>query len=936
MFLIDACPVNKSVVGVVAFLMLHLGAFGQQDCFDAINVCSSSYSQTSSYVGVGSEQEVPPGSSCLSNGEVNSVWYTFTANTAGYLLFQLNPFNSGDDYDFALYSLTNDSCSGIVAGLNVPISCNYSADAGSTGISNSGSGNNNGSSGPNQNQPLAVQAGESFALLISNFTSSQSGYDLDFSGSASIIDNSAGEIDSISLEGHCNPSRISIYLTEPINCSDVAGDGSDFLVSGLTNLTISAATGTGCSGGVTNLVWLTFSGNIPTTGTYTVSINSGSDGNTLSDGCGNEISAGNSDQFVVTLIGPEVSITNVVSSDCGLDNGSAMAVVTGGSAPYTYNWNSSPSQTTPTAIGLGPGIYRVEVIDTNGCKARELVTIDNNNPLDLSNISSTGVTCNGDNDGTAQILPTGGTAPFSIEWQTNPVQTGNNAAGLSGGYISVVVTDASGCDEETSVYVPQPSGISVPTTVVNPDCAVPNGQATVNASGGNGGFTFSWNTVPVQTTATATALLASVYTVTVTDMLGCIKDASVILVDNFAPNATIESRIPDCGQGVGQATAIATSGLAPFSYSWNTAPPQNTATATGLLEGDYFVTITDANGCVQIINVKIDSVPPPVVSTVLTAPGCGLSDGQAEAVVANGLAPFTFTWSSSLNTSPTETGLAAGTYTVTVTDTTGCTDTEQFILNALPPESDLTFENACLGAAMTFISTTNSGATSWLWDFGDGTSSTDESPTHLYMDPGTYSVTLDLYGGCAPDQVTQTAEVYAPPTSTFTAGPEYITTRTHANFIYTGNGAVEFAWDLGDGTTSAQSNLNHLYGIEGFYQVSLTVTDANGCSDDTRLTIEVLLQPVIYFPNAFMPEGRVENSRFKGYGIGIESAELTVFDRWGNLLYRTSDLNTVLTKGWDGNYNGTPAGQGVYAYHVKASFYTDTSFEKVGTVTLIR
>ena len=188
----------KASLVLIILLVNHKLTLAQQDCLDATFLCSSSFTQNNSYTGVGSEQEVAPGATCLGNGEVNSAWYRFTVNTSGSLNFQINPFNPNDDYDFALFDLTNDSCSGILAGTTAPVSCNYSSSPGATGLSNGSSGNNNGSSGTNQNAQINVQSGGSYALLISNFTASQNGYSIDFGGTALIGDNQAAVPDSIS------------------------------------------------------------------------------------------------------------------------------------------------------------------------------------------------------------------------------------------------------------------------------------------------------------------------------------------------------------------------------------------------------------------------------------------------------------------------------------------------------------------------------------------------------------------------------------------------------------------------------------------------------------------------------------------------------------------------------------------------------------------
>jgi len=921
----------------VSFAMLVAQyCFAQQDCSTAISVCSNSFSQSNSYSGVGTTQEVQAGTSCLDNGEVNSVWYTFTVSASGTLEFQLNPLNPNDDYDFALYNLTGDSCNSISSGTNVPVSCNYSADPGPTGLITGGSGSQNGSSDSNQNAPLSVQAGEVYSLIISNFTASQSGYSLDFSGSASIGDNQPAVLDTVGMNALCNPNSILLWFDQEIACSSIASGTFDIQITGPEPVTISSLSGIGCNDGTTDWLSIGFANSIQTTGTYNVTVQVGGDNNTFLDACGNETPPGNSISFNVDFIGPDLSLVSSADASCGNDNGSAEVVASGGTPPYTYWWNTSPTQNSSSATNLSSGSYRAWVTDANGCNKWLDVAISNNTPVDLTDISATPVSCHGASDGTALINPIGGVEPYSIEWQSSPIQTSTNATNLPGGTVSVLVTDNDGCLTSTSVNVPQPSPINLPTSIVNPDCGLSNGSATVNANGGNGGFIYEWDTSPVQSTATASTLMAGVYTVDVIDQNGCSASTSVILTDNFAPNATIESRIPDCGQGVGQATAVATSGAAPYSYSWSTVPQQNTATAVGLSEGDYYVTVTDANNCVQIINVKIDSVPPPEISLAISQPNCGETDGEVEAIVSNGISPLTYSWSSSSNTSNIETGLGSGTYDVSVIDSSGCATIETFVLEELPPESEMSMTNVCLGEESMFSFTTNSGTTSWIWDFGDGNTSTDQSPAHTYSNPGDYTVTLTLNGGCMTDQVTGTSEVFEQPSAEFTYSPEIPTTRSSIEFVNTGTGGTSFLWDLGDGTTETGPRPSHQYGVDGTYDVLLTVTDENGCQDTTTVSIEVLLSPVIYFPNAIMIEGTEENNHFQGYGIGVTSAELSIFDRWGTLLYFSSNTNEIMSTGWNGKFNGTLVKQGAYPYKVKATFYNNSSFEKLGTITVIR
>lgn len=423
----------KHIVVMVSTALFAIKANAQQDCFNAISVCSSSFTQNTSYSGVGSQLEVQPATTCLGNGETNSAWYTFTVSLGGTLEFQLNPINPNDDYDFALYNLTNDSCSGIAAGFSNPVSCNYSADAGSTGISAGGNGNSNGSSDPNQNGALNVAVGERYALMVSNFTASQTGYSLEFGGSASIADNQPALPDSVSLQSRCNPLEVLLFFDDVILCNSVTGNGSEITVSGPENVTVTAVSALGCSGGSSNRLRIRFANKIMTVGSYTITIGAGVDGDSFLDNCGNEVPSGTTFTFEVEFIGPDFSITNIVDASCGQENGSAEAVATIGTPPYMFWWNTNPIQNASVATGLPPGSYLARVTDANGCREFRGLTIDNNSPINLTNHSFNGVSCNGSSDGTAEVTPFGGVAPYTFTWQTNPVQNGPNASNLSGG-----------------------------------------------------------------------------------------------------------------------------------------------------------------------------------------------------------------------------------------------------------------------------------------------------------------------------------------------------------------------------------------------------------------------------------------------------------------------------------------------------------------------
>ena len=193
-----------------------------------------------------------------------------------------------------------------------------------------------------------------------------------------------------------------------------------------------------------------------------------------------------------------------------------MAIPAGGTAPYTYSWNTVPVQTTATAINLAAGTFTVTITDNHSCTLPVNVTITEPAAVLSLTTSKVDVDCFGNNTGTATATPAGGTAPYSYSWNTVPVQTTATATGLTAGTYTVTVTDDHGCVKSANVAVTQPAVLAVTTTQVNVSCnGGTNGTATANVTGGTAPYGYSWNTLPVQTGVTATGLAAGSYTVTI-------------------------------------------------------------------------------------------------------------------------------------------------------------------------------------------------------------------------------------------------------------------------------------------------------------------------------------------------------------------------------------------------------------------------------------
>ncbi len=924
---------------LVVLLQTKMAAFAQvpeQDCINAIRVCASSFQQSNAYIGLGNVEDVPQGSSCLQGGENNSVWYTFIVQQSGQINFQIIPNTATVDYDFALYLLGEEGCADIVSGTNQPVRCNYSSTAGNTGLSNAATGVSEGSSGPNQCSSLAVQAGEVYVLLVSNFSSSQDGYQINFGGSAIVEDEIAAAIDSVDMRDVCNPKRIDLWLTEPVLCNSITGNGSDFVITGPSGVVVQSAAPIQCAQGSTSRIRINLAQRIMTVGTYTITLVQGSDGNTFQDDCDNQPIAGTSVTFEVEFIGPDINVNNIVGTDCGEDEGSAHAVVNDGTGPFQYFWNSSPTQTTVNATNLEAGDYVLTVTDANGCIDTQPFDVPNFLPINAVVSLLDSVSCHGAADGRARVTAIGGgLGPYTIEWQVDPPQTGATATNLEAGNVVVEISDNNGCSWTLALNVPQPPAINTVISKFLPGCASANGEIAVLATGGDGALTYLWDTQPPQTTSTISNLIGGVYSVTVTDQNGCSETLQIDLPTDFSPEAGIPIRTPDCGQNSGAVTVEVLFGQAPFTYEWSTNPVQTLPTATGLSQGFYYVVITDQTGCLQIVNVKIDSIPPPALQVQTTESDCGMDNGQALATTALGMPPFSYDWNGfPLDSTNLITAVPPGTYQVTVTDSIGCIDQQQFEIDEISPISTFTAGSVCIGQPMQFTSSSTSGATSWLWDFGDGTQSDEENPTHLFATAGSHEVSLMLSGGCADDSVTTTVSVNALPDAAFTYMPEIPVTGRSVTYTYTGTAVEQYEWNLGNGEMSTNAQPSVTYDTDGPQLISLTVTDANGCLDTVALTIEVQLNPVLFFPNAFYPDG--VNTLWHAHGSGVIEIELVIYTRTGQLVWEGSGFEQCIQIGWDGTYKDKPVPQGVYAYHAKAQFYNGAAWEGIGTITLIR
>jgi len=545
------------------------------------------------------------------------------------------------------------------------------------------------------------------------------------------------------------------------------------------------------------------------------------------------------DTVIVTIIEPLPLVLTMSKTDesCGgACDGTATVTIAGGTGPFTYLWDDG--QTTSTAIGLcNDPSFCVTVTDNNGCQESGCVAI-NSPPLLTTGADSVDVLCNGDSTGQAIAMPAGGTFPYFYLWNTSPAQTDSIATGLPAGTYTVTVTDNLGCQDIDSTVVNEPPPITLSTVKVDPTCTGScDGTATVTAGGGNGApYTYLWD--DGQTTSTAIGLCANPsFCVTVTDGSGvCFDTACVILVDPVVMTLVTDSQDVTCfGLSDGDAIVTPSGGTLPYTYIWSNGDTDSIA--DNVPAGPYCVTVTDNNGCSKDTCVNIDEPTDLVLTTDSTDITCGgTCNGIADVFPSGSNPPYTYAWCTvPIQTNSSATGLCPGMYCVTVTDSTGCTETDSVNIDEPPvltlsmSKTDITCFGLCDG---TGIAIPGGGTLpyTYLWD--DPLAQTDSIATGLCA--GIFRVTVTDFLGCT---LIDSVNIIEPPVLTLSTSKtddlcnKAPCTGTGTATAGGGSGPYTYLWSDGQ-TTSTATGL-----CAGTFYV--TLTDSTGCTLNDSVLIAV-------------------------------------------------------------------------------------------------
>ncbi len=383
----------------------------------------------------------------------------------------------------------------------------------------------------------------------------------------------------------------------------------------------------------------------------------------------------------VVVVPPPPIQPNAGSTDASCSNadGSASVTPTNGTAPYSYQWDANAgNQTTQTATGLSAGSYQVTITDDNGCTLVATVLVNNTGGPNVTT-DSTEVTCPHGSDGSATVNPSGGSTPYTYQWDANTGnQTTQTATALSSGSYVVTVTDNNGCITMAVVTVVEPPPWDVTDSTVDENCDNSDGSATVTPNGATSPYNYQWDTnAGSQNTATATGLSAGNYSVTITDANNCDTVVNVIISQTQAITAIQTSTIDaTCSANDGQITIISVSGgSGPYQYSLDGSSFQGSNTFNNLSAGSYTVYVKDDNGCTQTTTAVINQPDAVVPVPVVTNKDCN-NNGSIVVSASGGTSPYQFSVNGG---SPQSDGnflnLNPGTYTITVIDDNGCENT---------------------------------------------------------------------------------------------------------------------------------------------------------------------------------------------------------------------------------------------------------------------
>jgi gliding motility-associated-like protein len=533
----------------------------------------------------------------------------------------------------------------------------------------------------------------------------------------------------------------------------------------------------------------------------------------------------------ITIVQPS-ALTETLSctpvSCNGGSNGTANAFASGGTQPYIYSW-APTAGTGPSVSGLSAQTYTCTISDANGCQVVKAISVSQPPSLTLS-LSTTPVSCNGGNNGTAAAVGGGGTSPYIYQW-TPAGGTSAAASGLTANTYTCTLHDANGCIINKTISVVQPTSLVLSLSSTSAACNGGSGIATATVSGATPPYLYSWTPTGGKV-ATAGNLPAGTYTCTVHDANSCSVSQTVVVTQPQLLTLALTSTPASCnGSSNGTATATESGGTPPYTYSWIPGGYKS-GNVSGLSAGTYTCILHDSKGC-SISQTVMVAQPAPLTFTLSSTPvSCnGGSNGTASLTVKGGTPVYQYSWSAGTGAaSASISSLSAGTDSFRITDSHGCvalgtvTITQPKVLVSSTTTTPATCRNNNGSATVSVSGGKKPYTFSWSPGAASGTTATG-------LISGTYTCTVSDSNGCHTEVLATVVNNGAMPVAVIaSSGPT--TFCAGQQVTLTASGGTSYSWNTGAGTPSITAS------TAGTYWVHVS----NFCGTDSS-KVAVILKP---------------------------------------------------------------------------------------------
>lgn len=760
------------------------------------------------------------------------------------------------------------------------------------------------------------------------------------------------------IPGACGDTDTESITVGPNSDATITPVGPFCSSEPAVNLVGATAGGIWSGTGITDAVLGTFAPSVAGLGTWTITY-------TIAGACGDF-------QTTDIEVGEITFSQSLTDATCfGSASGEILIQNPTGTAPHEFSIDGGTTfQPAPLFQSLSASNYSLVVEDANGCQSAPVpVVINEPSAIQITTSMDQESNC-GNPNGVASATALGGTIAvnYQYSWNSTPPQFTSIAAGLPPAVYTVTITDDNGCSETANVEVTATAGFSASISSFNdPIC---NGSCDGDATALTDNLainpiTYSWNDPGTQNTATAIGLCSGDVTVTITDAVGCVATATATLSD--PPLFTAEINPSATTICIGESATLITTftgGTAlNTGFDWTSSPIDPTLVngtqspvVSPLIETTYSLIATDVNGCEAApVDVTISLSSALSLDVLLPLAGdtaiCQGDNATINLSASGGNGVYSYFQQPDLlnpiSLPVSVQPVLTNTYDFVVTDGCGTPPANASSTVTVNPIPSADFEvddpTGCQPHLAIFTDLTSPAPATWTWDFGDPNSgnntSSDQHPNHAYSNTGVYDVSLSVVSaeGCSADvSYSSMIEVFTPPIADFETDTNSANILNSTfNFTDLTSGSIaEWNWDFGDGSVGTDQHPSHTYLDTGAFFIQLTAISVDGC--ESTAIDRIYINPIrtFYVPNSFTPDKDHINDGFRAFGEGYDwsTYEMVVFNRWGQEIFRTNNIEEV----WNGTFKGNPVENDIYAWRVHVSDFNGRVYPFKGFISVLR